>query len=76
MSELSLVLSEKFAEDDATSIRDAHSRHLQVGKPVPLWRQSIDPPSVIQLLGAAALRLPLVTAATAFAKPFFGTLVR
>ena len=36
MSELSLVLSEKFAEDDATSIRDALSRHLQVGKPMPL----------------------------------------
>ena len=49
------------------------SRHLQVGQPVPLWRQSIDPPSVIQLLGAATLWLPLVTAATAFAKSFFGT---
>ncbi len=74
MLELSLVLSEKFAEDDATSIRTALSQHLHVGKPVFLWRQSIDPPSAIQLLGAAALWLPLVTAATAFAKSFFSTL--
>ena len=51
MSELSLVLSEKFAEDDAISIRTALSQHLDVGKPVFLWRHSIDPPSVIQLLG-------------------------
>ena len=74
MSELSLVLSEKFAEDDAASIRAALGRHLQVGKPVSLCRQSIDPPSVMQLLGEAALWLPLVTAATAFAKSFFSTL--
>ena len=40
---------------------------------VSLWRQSIDPPSVI-LLVVAALWRPLVTAATAFAKSFFGTL--
>ena len=74
MSELNLVLSEKFAQDDATSIRAALGRHLQVGKPVTLCQRSVDPPSIIQLLGAAALWLPLVTAATAFAKSFFSTL--
>ena len=31
MSELSLVLSEKFAEDDAISIRTALSQHFEVG---------------------------------------------
>ena len=74
MSELSLVLSEKFTEDDALSIRTALSQHLHVGKPVFLLRRSIDPPSVIQLLGTVAMWLPLVTAATAFAKSFFSTL--
>ena len=73
MSELSLVLSEKFTEDDALSIRTALSQHLHVGKPVFLLRHSIDPPSVIQLLGTAVMWLPLVTAATAFAKSFFST---
>ena len=74
MSEMSLVLSEKFTAEDAASIRAELGRRLQVGKPVSLRQRSIDPPSVIQLLGEAAAWLPLVVAATAFAKSFFGTL--
>ena len=74
MSEMSLVLSETFTAEDAASIRAELGRRLQVGKPVSLRQRSIDPPSVIQLLGEAAAWLPLVVAATAFAKSFFGTL--
>ena len=74
MSELNLVLSVKLAQDDATSIRAALGRHLQVGKPATYYQLSLDPPSFIKLLGEAALWLPLVTAATAFAKSFFSTL--
>ena len=73
-SELRLVLTEKFTETDASEIRTALNRHLRVSKPRRYYRASIDPPSVIQLLGDAALWLPLVTAATAFAKSFFSTL--
>ena len=73
-SELRLVLTEKFTETDASEIRAALNRHLRVSKPGRYYRASIDPPSVIKLLGAAALWLPLVTAATAFAKSFFSTL--
>ena len=53
MSEMSLVLSEKFTAEDAASIRAEIGRRLQVGKPVSLRQRSIDPPSVIQLLGEA-----------------------
>ena len=60
MSEMSLVLSEKFTAEDAASIRAELGRRLQVGKPVSLRQRSIDPPSVIQLLGEAAAWLPLV----------------
>ena len=73
-SELRLVLTEKFTETDASEIRAALNRHLRVSKPWRYYRASIDPPSVIKLIGAAALWLPLVTAATAFAKSFFSTL--
>ncbi len=73
-SELRLELTEKFAKADASAIRAVLNRHLRVSKPVYYHRASIDPPSVIQLIGAAALWLPLVTAATAFAKSFFSTL--
>ena len=74
MSELSLVLSEKFTKDDATSIRAALGRHLQVGNPRSVWRRSIDPPSTIELLGAVAAWQILVKPAAAFAKAFFSTL--
>ena len=74
MSEIGLVLSEKFSVDDAVSIRAALSRHLQVSKPVSVRQQSIDPPSFIQLLGSAAAWQILLKPAAAFAKEFFGTL--
>ena len=74
MSEIGLVLSEKFSADDAVSIRAALSRHLQVSKPVSVRQRSIDPPSFIQLLGAAAAWQILVKPAAAFAKGFFSTL--
>ena len=74
MSEIGLVLSEKFSVDDAVSIRAALSRHLQVSKPVSVRQRSIDPTSFIQLLGAAAAWQILLKPAAAFAKEFFGTL--
>ena len=74
MSEIGLVLSEKFSADDAVSIRAALSRHLQVSKPVSVRQRAIDPPSFIQLLGAAAAWQILVKPAAAFAKGFFSTL--
>ena len=73
-SELRLVLTEKFTETDASEIRAALNRHLRVSKPGRYYRASIDPPSVIQLLGGAALWLPLVVAATYLSKSFFSTL--
>ena len=73
-SELRLELTEKFAKADASAIRAVLNRHRRVSKPVYYHRASIDPPSVIKLIGAAALWLPLVTAATVFAKSFFSTL--
>ncbi len=74
-SELRLVLTEKFTETDASEIRAALNRHLRVSKPRRCYRRSsIDLPSVIQLLGDAALWLPLVAAATYFSKSFFSTL--
>ena len=74
MSELSLVLSEKFTEADALAIRAALNRHLRVSEPRRWQRFSIDPPSVIQLLGAVAAWQILVKPAAAFAKSFFSTL--
>ena len=73
MSELSLVLSEKFTAEDASSIRAALGRHLRVGNPQSLWRFSIDPPSIIQLLGTVVAWQILVKPAAAFAKAFFST---
>ena len=66
MPELSLTLSMQFTEDDATSIRAALGRHLQVGKPVPVLQQSIDSRSFIQLLGDVVAWLPLAAPATVF----------
>ena len=45
MSELTLVLSEKFTEGDAKSLRAALGRRLQVGNPMFVVRASSDPPS-------------------------------
>ncbi len=72
-SELRLVLTEKFTETDALEIRAALNRHLRISKPERYYRASIDPPSVIKILGEAALWLPL-TAATVFFKSFVSTL--
>ena len=74
MSELSLILSRNFTEEDASSIRTALGRHLRVGNPQPVWQLSIDPPSTIQLLGAVAAWQILVKPAAAFLKAFFSTL--
>lgn len=72
MSELNLEVSERFTERDANSIRTALSQHLQVSKPVFLFRRSIDPLSTILLLGAVAAWQILVKPAadfrTAYAK--------
>ena len=61
MSELKLVLSEKF---DAEAIRAELSEHLKVSKPEFLFFKAADPPSIIQLLGDAVAWLPLKVAAT------------
>ena len=74
MSELSLVLTQKFTEADAQAIRAALNRHLRVSEPQWLYRRSIDPPQVVQLLGAALAWQILVKPATAFTKSFFSTL--
>lgn len=64
MEELTLVLSEKFTEGDAESLRAALARRLRVGKPRFVHRASADPPSTIQLLGEVAAWLPLAAAAS------------
>ena len=74
MSELILILSERFAVDDVSAIRAALGRHLRVRNPRFMVRQSIDPPSTIQLLGAVAAWQILVKPAAAFIKAFFSTL--
>lgn len=74
MSELSLELSEKFTEADASAIRAALNRHLGVREPTWRYRRSVDPPSIIQLLGAVAAWQVLVKPAAAFAKSFFSAL--
>lgn len=66
MSELSLRLSERFTAEDASSIRTALGRHLRVGNPGSVVRQSIDPPQLIQLVGDAVAWLPLAGPATVF----------
>ena len=65
MPELSLVVTEKFAEDNAQSLRIALSRHLKVSDPEKHHRKSIDPSSFIQLLGETEEWLTLATAAKA-----------
>ena len=72
--ELTLVLSEKFTEGDAKSLRAALGRRLQVGNPRFVGRAAANPPSTIQLLGAVVTWLPLAAAATAFVTAFLKTL--
>lgn len=74
MAEMALALSEKFSQDDAVAIRTALNRHLQVGEPTRVRQRSFDPPSFIQLLGAAAAWQILLKPAAAFLRAFFGTL--
>ena len=68
MSELNLVLSEKFDTDDAEAILAELSEHLKVGEHRFLLRKSADPTlvSVVQLLGDVAAWLPLSAAATVY----------
>ena len=63
MSELKLVLSEKF---DAEAIRAELSEHLKVSEPNFLFFKSADPPSIIQLLGDAVAWLPLSAPAAVY----------
>ena len=63
MSELKLVLSEKF---DAEAIRAELSEYLKVNKPKLMCFRSADPPSMIQLLGDAVAWLPLSAAAAVY----------
>ncbi len=75
MSELSLTLSEKFTDEDATALRAAISGHFHVSSPVQrVYRRSFDPPSTIQLLGAAIAWKVLIKPAAAFAESFAKTL--
>ncbi|MEQ8503228.1 MAG: hypothetical protein RIB84_27745 [Sneathiellaceae bacterium] len=68
MPELNLILSDRFALDDANAVRTALSEHLSVGEPRFWLRKSVDPTliSIIQLMGTAAAWLPLSAAATIY----------
>ena len=66
MSELNLVLSERFTAENTSSLRVALGRHLRVGNARSAGRRSIDGPSLIQLLGDVAAWLPLAAPATVF----------
>ena len=56
MAKLELVLSERFGEVDAETLRATLSNHLTVGKANRLLRRGTDPnlASVIQLIGDVA----------------------
>ena len=63
---LTLELSDRFNQDDANSIRAALNPHLQVRSVAFFARRSVDPPSVIQLLGDVVAWLPLTAPAAVF----------
>ena len=63
MSELKLVLSEKF---DAEAIRAELREHLKVSEPRLMLLRSADPPSILNLLGDAQAWLPLKVAAAVY----------
>ena len=73
MSELDLRLSEKFY-GEAAGIRAELSKHVKVGRPSIVFRQSADPTltSLVQLLGDATAWLPLKAAAAVY----LGTLAK
>ncbi len=71
MSELSLTLSEKFTDEDATAIRAALSRHFQVSGPRRMALRAFDPPSTIELLGGVEAWKLLAIPAAALTTSFF-----
>lgn len=68
MSELRLVLSERFDNDAGNAIRDALMEHLSVSEPMFRFQKSFDVTvvSVIELIGGVAAWLPLSAAATVY----------
>ena len=66
MSELNLVLSEKFDTRDAATIHAELSGHLRVSAPKTFVRRSITVSSFIQLLGDVSAWLPLTAAAAIY----------
>ena len=71
MSELSLTLSEKFANEDATAIRAALSPYFKVSGPRRVVLRSFDPPSIVELLGGVKAWKLLAIPAAAFTTSFF-----
>ena len=63
MSELELVLSEKF---DAETIQAELSEYLKVSEPKLMLLRSADPPSILNLLGDPLAWLPLKAAAAVY----------
>ncbi|TGQ52141.1 hypothetical protein EN836_21275 [Mesorhizobium sp. M1C.F.Ca.ET.193.01.1.1] len=72
-TQISLVLSEGFDARAAEELHDQLRTHLNIGEPDYYYTRSIDPPQIIQLIGSAALWLPLGAAATAFLVTFAST---
>ena len=68
MTNLSLVLSERFSTQDAHTLRETLTAHLKVGEPQWLVRKSADPglSSIIEIIGSATSWFPLKAAATVF----------
>ena len=74
MSELKLSLSWGFPHDDAMAIRGVLSQHFQVRGPTPVIHQSLDPPSIIELLGGVETWKLLTAPAAVFVTAFLATL--
>lgn len=74
ISELNLILSERFDTEDANPVRAALNKHLSLGQPQLYVRRSAEPAliSFIQLVGDAADWLPLKAAAAVY----FSTLAK
>ena len=66
MTELNLSVSDKLNESDIQTIRIALGNYVKVGNPSKVLLRSADPPSIIELLGAVALWVPLAAAAKAY----------
>ena len=76
MSELTLILSERFTDDDTTRVHTELRRHVRVGELQRLMLRAFDPPSVIELVGLAAAWKVLVKPAEAFVNAYVGTLAK